>query len=285
MEPFIKWAGGKRRFAKDIYDAIGGDISKYNHYYEPFLGSGALLLHMTPHAPFCSDINEELINLYKVVKDDVNGLVELLANYFLKNHIEYQQEFYKEVRAWDKDIDYSKRSSIEKAARLLYLNRTCYNGLWRVNRNGNFNVPFGKYKNPLIVPESQLRSASEYFNAVDIVFSCMQPSDAVVAAEEGDLVYLDPPYDVELNASGFISYTKSGFNRVDQYNLKTLCDSLIERGATVAISNSGTEYIQNLYLGDTESRYLIKKEFSVNRTIGSTPESRRTFKEILIIGQ
>ena len=245
MQPIIKWAGGKRKFATQIAGFLG---EVKGTYYEPFLGGGALLLHMCPEHAVCSDINPELINLYNVVKNDVDTLIDLLKKEFVPNH---SKAFYYEVRGWDRDInEYVQITPIRRAARFIYLNKTCYNGLWRVNRDGMNNVPFGRYKCPTILLEEDLRQASAYFREKDTNFIVSDYKVLAQQAVKGDTVYFDPPYDIEPGQSEFVSYTASGFNRKDQEELKELCDLLVDRGVKVGISNSNTTFIRSLFASD-----------------------------------
>ena len=165
MQPIIKWAGGKRKFATQIAKHLGAINGTY---YEPFLGGGAMLLHITPTNAICSDVNPELINLYNVIQNNVDELIEILRNEFVINH---NKEFYYQIRGWDRNQEeYQLIDPIRRAARFIYLNKTCYNGLWRVNKNGMNNVPFGRYKNPTILVEDELRQAANYFNTNNVVF-------------------------------------------------------------------------------------------------------------------
>lgn len=278
MKPFIKWAGGKRKFAQSIAESIG-DIQ--GRYYEPFLGSGAVLLYIKPRHATCSDVNQELINLYSVVKNHHIGLIRLLKSCFVQQH---SKDFYYEVRQWDRNkAEYRKRTDVQRAARFMYLNKTCYNGIWRVNRLGHNNVPMGRYVSPNILNEEDIKAAHRYFNEMDVSFASLDYKECVANAAAGDFVYFDPPYDVDEGQSGFLAYSQSLFNRECQVELKGICDILLERGVRVGVSNSNTSFIRNLYLSD--ERYHIANEFSVNRTIGGTVDSRRNFSELFIIGE
>ena len=280
MQPIIKWAGGKRKFAPQIAGFLGNVTGTY---YEPFLGGGAMLLHIAPAHAVCSDINPELINFYEVIKDDVDAIVELLKTEFVPNHC---KDFYYDVRGWDRNaFEYSHIDKVRRAARFLYLNKTCYNGLWRVNRDGMNNVPFGRYKKPTILLEEDLRQAADYFRTNEVSFFRCDYKDLVGKAKKGDTVYFDPPYDVEAGQSEFVSYTASGFNRKDQADLKTLCDRLIDRGVKVGVSNSNTQYIKNLYTSDDIHQYQLIEIAPFSRTIGGKPSSRRKTTELIIIGE
>ena len=285
LNPFIKWVGGKRRIAKNILSQIG-HISDNCTFYEPFLGSGAILLALHPHNAVCSDMNDELINLYCVVKTSVNKLIEELKIHEQR----HCNEYYYYVRGLDRDPNYSKSNTpkrrIERAARFLYLNKTCYNGLWRVNSRGQNNVPIGKYSNPLIVPEKELLEASSYFRKHNIKFFKRDYGKIINEVKTGDIVYFDPPYDVEEGQSQFIEYTKSGFGQQSQIELKDLCDRLVERGINVFVSNSNTKFIRQIYNGTEEDRikYSII-DIPIKRLVGAKAESRKDITELLIVGR
>lgn len=269
VTPVVKWVGGKRQLLPEIKKYIP---SHYSTYYEPFVGGGAVLFHLQPKKAVINDINEELINLYQVIKDNVDELIEDLKKH--KNEAEY---FYK-IRELDRDIEkYRKLSPVQKASRIHYLNKTCYNGLFRVNSQGQFNTPFGRYKNPNIVNEATLRAVSEYFNRANITFKCCDFEEAVKGARKGSFIYFDPPYDPISDTSSFTGYDKGGFNREEQKRLKKLCDRLDKRGINFLLSNSKTEFILELY-----KDYNIEI-VQANRTINSKGNGRGAVDEILVM--
>lgn len=271
MKPFIKWAGGKQKFASAIVDALG---RKCDNYFEPFVGSGAVLFQMLPPKAFCSDVNAELINLYQVVKEHPNELISEIKGNFIPFH---NEEFFYEVRDWDRRTDYFiKYTQIQRAARFLYLNKTCYNGIWRVNKQGQNNVPYGKNDHPTILQEALILAAHNYFVQGDVKFSVIDYKESVSLAKRGDVVYFDPPYDKDEGQSSFVEYNQTVFGRNDQIALKDLCDQLVERGVTVGISNSGTSFIKDIYKG---YKFIF---FDVNRTIGGTQKSRHKYSEVFI---
>ena len=279
MNPVIKWAGGKRRFAETIVGILGTEC---NNYYEPFIGGAAILLFMEVPNATCSDTNEELINLYNVIKHHPQELIKELAENFVPHH---SKEFYYEIRAWDRDRkNYAQISNIKRAARFMYLNRTCYNGLWRVNKKGENNVPFGKYVNPTILVENAILEASQYFNTSNVNFEVSDYRAITERAQEGDIVYFDPPYDIETGQSSFVEYTQDGFTRENQRELKELCDRLVERGVKVGISNSNTGFIRSLYTEGPYNFYELHDDITVKRTIGGTPDSRKELSELFILG-
>ncbi len=267
--PVVKWVGGKRQLLPEIEKHIP---SYYSTYYEPFVGGGAVLFHLQPRKAVINDINEELMNLYQVIKDNVDELIEDLKRH--KN----EEEYYYKIRELDRDIKkYKSLSPVERASRIHYLNKTCYNGLFRVNSQGQFNSPFGRYKNPNIVNEETLRAVSKYFNSADITFKCCDFEEAVKGAEKDSFVYFDPPYDPISDTSSFTGYDKGGFDREEQKRLKRLCDKLNEEGIKFLLSNSKTEFILELYKG-----YRIKI-VQANRVINSKGNKRGAVDEVLVM--
>lgn len=268
VAPVVKWVGGKRQLLKDITQYIP---QAYSTYYEPFLGGGAVLFDLQPAKAVVNDINEELINVYETIRDDVEGLIADLEKH--KNEAEY---FYM-IREKDRDREkYNQLSKVERASRIIYLNKTCYNGLFRVNRHGEFNTPFGRYKNPNIVNKDTLRAVSEYFNKANITFRCGDFEDAVKGVRKGSFVYFDPPYDPVSESANFTGYDKGGFNRDEQIRLKKLCDKLNERGVKFLLSNSATDFILDLY-----KDYDIKI-VQAKRAINSKGDKRGEVNEVLV---
>ncbi len=268
VEPVLKWVGGKRQLLKDIEIHIP---RKFSTFYEPFLGGGAVLFHLQPHKAVVNDINEELINVYTVIRDSVEELIEDLKKH--KNEAEY---FYS-MRELDRDKEaYNRLSSIKKASRLIYLNKTCYNGLFRVNQQGEFNTPFGRYKNPNIVNEVTLRAVSNYFNKAQITFKCIDFEESVKGIRKGSFVYFDPPYDPVSDSANFAGYDKGGFDRDEQIRLKQLCDKLNNRNVKFLLSNSATEFILDLY---KDYNIAIVK---AKRAINSRGDKRGEVNEVLV---
>ena len=239
VAPVLKWAGGKRQLLQEISKHIP---KKFFTYYEPFLGGGAVLFHLQPGKAVVNDINEELINVYHVIRDNVEELIKSLKKH--KN----EKGYYYMIRELDRDKEkYNQLSNIEKASRIIFLNKTCFNGLFRVNSQGQFNVPFGKYKNANIVDEPTLRAVSNYFNKAKITFKCTDFEEAVKGISKGDFVYFDPPYDPVSNTSSFTGYDINGFDKEEQKRLKELCDKIDRRGVKFLLSNSATDFILDLY--------------------------------------
>ena len=237
--PVLKWAGGKRQLLGILAPLLPGRVDAY---CEPFVGGGALFFHLQPKTAYINDINYELIRVYEVVKNDVEALISALKEY--KNDPAY---FYS-VRDLDRDKPkYSALSDVEKAARIIYLNKTCYNGLFRVNSAGEFNSPFGDYRNPNIVNEPTLRAVSSYLNAASVRFTSIDYAEVLHALPEGAFAYLDPPYDPVSDTSSFTGYAKGGFSRCEQIRLRECCDELHGRGIKFMLSNSATAFIKEQY--------------------------------------
>ena len=268
VQPVLKWVGGKRQLLPEIEKYIP---STYKAYYEPFVGGGAVLFHLQPKTAVINDINSELINLYGIIKDDVEALITDLQRH--RNESDY---FY-EIRELDRNKEeYGKLSDVERASRVIYLNKTCYNGLFRVNRAGEFNSPFGSYKNPNIVNEITLRAVSNYFNKSDIRFENTDFVQALEGIKKGSFVYFDPPYDPISSSASFTGYDKGGFDRAEQQRLKELCDSLNKKGVKFLLSNSSTDFIRDLY---KDYRIEIIK---AKRAINSKGDSRGEIDEVLV---
>lgn len=279
MKPYLRWAGGKTQIIGAIKSIIEENFSKENTFYEPFVGGGAVFLSLSTKKVVINDFNEELINSYRIIKDDLNGLIELLTLMEDKHKKSPNGDFYYEVRKWDREPDYlNKRKEVERAARLIYLNKLCFNGLYRVNNKGFFNTPIGRPNLKSIVDEENLRSVSDYLNKSNIKLVNGDFEKAVKTAKEGDFIYFDPPYDY--NEKGFIQYTVIDKKHYTIERLKSVSDSLVERGCKVLISNNDTEKVKKLF----NTKYYCFKQIEVQRFISSKPTSRKKVDEILILG-
>lgn len=278
MNPIIKWPGGKRKLAPEISRILGTG----NHYFEPFVGGAGVLLTVLPNEATCFDINVELINFYNIVKNQPKELIALMDKQYIPSHC---SEFYYAIRNLDKDKDaFALIPDVDRAARFLYLNKTCYNGLWRENSKGEFNVPIGRYKRPSYTTPEEIMAASQYFNEASVEFINADYSAVEPFVRPGDIVYFDPPYDIEEGQNGFVDYSHGGFSRVDQTNLKNLCDRLVALGATVGVSNSNTGFIWNLY-ANGPINYELDHELLASRSIGASGSTRRQLNELLIVGR
>lgn len=268
IAPVLKWAGGKRQLLDTLIPLVPKD---YSVYCEPFVGGGALFFALQPQSACINDVNYELIRVYTVIKNDVDALIEQLKQF--QNN---KDQFY-EIRSWDRNKDkYTHLSDIEKAARIIYLNKTCFNGLFRVNASGEFNVPFGNYANPNIVNEPVLRAISFYFNNSEIVFNAVDYAEILKNLPDNAFVYLDPPYDPVSVTANFTSYTKDGFSRDEQIRLRKCCDELNERGIKFMLSNSATDFIYDQY-----SKYNIEI-ISAKRLVGADASKRGRIQEVIV---
>lgn len=268
VSPVLKWVGGKRQLLPLIKPMLPKRITSY---CEPFVGGGAVLFDLQPKRAIVNDINSDLILVYTVIRDNVEALIELLETY------PNEEGFYYELRNIDREQDkYDKLSEIEKAARVIFLNKTCYNGLYRVNNAGEFNSPFGKYKNPNIVNAPVLRAVSAYFNSSEITFSTDDFELVLEQVRRGTFVYLDPPYDPVSDTSSFTGYSKGGFSREQQIQLRECCDRLNARGVKFMLSNSATDFIREQY-----SNYHITI-VQAKRAINSVASKRGDVDEVII---
>lgn len=268
VAPVVKWVGGKRQLLDEITPLLPKHITSY---CEPFLGGGAVLFSIQPTKAIVNDLNEDLIIVYEVIRDDVETLIESL-----KKH-ENTAEYFYAIRDTDRNKEsYSSMSRVEKASRLIYLNKTCFNGLFRVNSLGEFNSPFGHYKNPNIVNEPVLRAVSKYFNANNISFYSEDFAETLNRVGKGGFVYLDPPYDPVSDTASFTGYNKGGFDRNEQIRLKQCCDELTTRGVKFMLSNSATDFIKDLY---KDYRVTVVK---AKRAINSDASKRGAIEEVLI---
>ena len=270
LSPVLKWVGGKRQLLNDIIPMIPKNCSTY---VEPFIGGGAVLFELQPKKAIINDFNSELINVYTVIRDYSEELIKELQFHKDNNTSEH---FYA-VREYDRKPEFfSQMTPVQKAARVIYLNKTCYNGLYRVNSAGQFNSPYGKYKNPNIVNETVIRAMSKYFNEDNIVIKNEDFKEALKGLRRGAFVYLDPPYMPISSSSSFTGYTENGFNEDKQRELKELCDKLDKKGIKFLQSNSDCEFIRELYSG-----YRIKT-IKAKRAINSKGNSRGEINEVLI---
>lgn len=268
VSPVLKWVGGKRQLLPEIHKYIPKKITTY---YEPFVGGGAVLFDIQPKKAIVNDINGELINLYKVIKNDVEELIKDLSKH--RN----EEDYFYAVRAWDRDpVFYEKLSCVERASRVHYLNKTCYNGLFRVNQSGQFNSPFGRYKNPNIENSITLRAVSKFFNEAHVEFRNTDFEEAVKGCRKGAFVYFDPPYDPVSESANFTGYAKGGFGKDEQVRLKRLCDQLTKKGVSFLLSNASTEFITDLY-----KDYNIEV-IKAKRAINSNGADRGEVDEVLI---
>lgn len=264
VEPILKWAGGKTRLMPELLARLPSPAQWTGRYFEPFIGGAAVFLQLLPRGAVLSDVNPELVHLYTTVRDDVEALIEDLGRHT------YEREYYYGVRA----LDPATLPPIERASRMMFLNRTCFNGLWRVNRRGQFNVPFGRYTNPTLCPEDRLRAMSWALRDAEIRHTDF--AGAVAGARRGDFVYFDPPYVPLTRTASFTSYTAHAFGLADQERLASLFTALGRRGVRCMLSNSDTPLVRELYAGHRIDQVLAP------RAISRDPENRHPVAELII---
>lgn len=268
VAPVLKWVEGKRQLLETFSPLLPKRITSY---CEPFVGGGALLFYLQPTTAYVNDINTDLICVYDVIRDNVEELIQELKKY--KN----KSDFFYYIRNLGRDRKkYNSLSEVERAARILYLNKTCYNGLYRVNNAGEFNSPFGSYRNPNIVNEPVLRAGSAYFNTAAVHFSSMDYAKVLAQVKKGTFVYLDPPYDPVSDTSSFTGYAKGGFSKDDQIRLRACCDDLNRRGIKFMLSNSATPFVMEQY---AEYHITIVQ---ARRAINSVASRRGGVDEIVV---
>ena len=290
FKPFLKWAGGKGQLLSEIekyYPFADGKITKYA---EPFVGGGAVLFDILSKYDledvYISDINAELINTYRIIRDDIDELVALLSvmqNEFVTMDPEHRKNYYmaKRERFNDLKVNSNESVNIEKAALMIFLNKTCFNGLYRVNKKGLFNVPMGSYRNPMICDEENLRAVSEKLQNVKIVYGDYRESADFIDSDT--FVYFDPPYRPITDTASFTAYTENLFNDEEQIELAGFVDDMHKKGAKIVISNSDPknsntedDFFDNIY-----SSHKIKR-VEATRMINCNSEARGKIKELLI---
>lgn len=274
VKPILKWAGGKRQLLDEIDQRMPKKIS---YYVEPFIGGGAVLFDKQPQHGRINDCNEELINVYRVVRDNPDELIKELVIHEDKNS-EMGSEWFYYVRGLDRESKFGELSNVEKAARIIYLNKTCFNGLFRVNSAGQINVPYGRYKHPNIVNEVGIKALHKYFNETDVDMRQGDFAECLKDLPKEAFVYLDPPYMPITATSAFTRYTQDGFGYDEQIRLRDECIKLREQGIHFLQSNSNCEEIRELY-----------KDFKIEtvaakRYINSHGDRRGAVKEVLISG-
>jgi DNA adenine methylase len=272
IQPFLKWVGGKRQLLPVLRKYIPRDFNRHR-YYEPFVGGGALFMDLQPSNATINDANGELTNCYEVIRDNPQELLDSL-----KKHQNTSEYFYA-LRELDRKPEFQNLNAVERASRIIYLNKTCYNGLFRVNSQGQFNTPFGDYKNPTYANEVSILALSDYLNESHIEILNVDYEIAVLNARRRDFIYFDPPYDPVSDTASFTGYNLDKFGKKEQKELKSLCDDLTNRGCRVLLSNSDTQFIRDLY--NNAEKYTIV-EVVANRTVNSVATGRGKVTELLI---
>ena len=289
MKHFVKWAGGKRQILSRINEYVQDSIDDNPDYtyIEPFLGGGAVFFSLHPKKAIINDLNEDLINAYRIIKsDNYSELIDKLKEFSDEYH-NAPDEFYYHIREWDRvDNWMGAHDDVDRAARMIFLNRTCYNGLYRVNSKGQFNTPMGRYRNPLICDETNIKEIHEYLSKPENHIEIMNGSyeDAISKAKDGDVIYIDPPYDYE-DDDGFTKYQMSGFSFEDFQNLKEKCDKAVDKGAFVIISNNATTKVMKLFEEDPKYKIFYDPNcFTSLRSINCKGDDRRTGSEVIFWG-
>ena len=261
-KPFLKWAGGKGRLLGKLNKFFP---KNYNRYFEPFIGGGAIFFHLNPEKAIINDLNEELVNLYKIIKDIPEELMEELNK--LQNKVS-DKDFFLKMRSK------KPKKELEKAVRMVFLNRTCYNGMYRVNSKGEFNVPFGDMGNPKLYQKKNILACSHTLKKTTILNGDYKKLNRRI--RENDFVYLDPPYVPHSETAHFTSYTSEKFGKEQQLELLTFCEKIDKKGGLFMLSNSYNEYTEELY-----------QKFNINtikaaRSVAAKSESRAEIKEIVV---
>ncbi len=270
--PFVKWVGGKRQLMQDLENNFP---KQFTTYHEPFLGGGAVMFNLLTKKPQLScnvsDFNSDLILAYVTIRDKLRKLIESLENHS-KNYHKDSAEYYYEIRKQE------PKQQIEKVSRLLFLNKTCFNGLYRVNKKGQFNVPLGRYTNPNIVNKENLTAVSNILQSKKIKISCRDFEAVLDDTKKGDLVYFDPPYQPVSSTANFTSYTHRDFTEDDLERLADLGDQLNSKGCHVLLSNSNSKIVKDFF----SKKYWKISSINANRAINSNAQKRTGHKEIII---
>jgi DNA adenine methylase len=273
IKPYLKWAGGKRQLLSEIKKQLPQNIHNYT-YYEPFVGAGAVFFELQPQKAIINDCNTQLILTYTAIKENVEELITVLKKYKDRNDAAC---FY-EIRNVDRDTKtFNALTNSEKAARLIFLNKTCFNGLYRVNSQGLFNVPYGKYKNPAICEEIALRQISNYLNTNKITILNNDFEYAVMDAGKNSFIYFDPPYHSP-DKTNFTGYQADGFGEEEQERLRNVMIKMTNRGVKCLLSNSDTAYIRELY----DYKFFDIISVQAKRSINSDSAGRGNVHEVLI---
>lgn len=271
MSPVVKWAGGKRQ----ILDKIKSNLPKeFNNYYEPFIGGGALLFELAPQNAVINDVNQELLSIYKCLKDE--ELYKLMIEELDKHEANHSEIYYYDVRNWDRNPRFELEPLWRRAARTIYLNKACFNGLYRVNSKGYFNVPSAKKEKVKTYDVENLHKIHKYFSTNNIQILSGDFVEATRTAKPGDFVYFDPPYDILEDKDSFTAYSKFDFNKEDQIRLAECFKSLTKRGVKCMLSNHNTSFIKELYEG------FNIKVIHAKRMINAKASGRGAVEEVII---
>ncbi|MCR5786146.1 MAG: DNA adenine methylase [Acholeplasmatales bacterium] len=271
MSPVVKWAGGKRQ----ILDKLKENLPEnFNNYFEPFIGGGALLFDLAPEHATINDVNQELLAIYTCLKDD--ALYKLMLEELDKHEANHSEDYYYEVREWDRNPRFELEPLWKRAARAIYLNKACFNGLYRVNAKGFFNVPSAKKEKVNTYSKENMEEIHEYFRNDNVTILSGDFVEATRNAKEGDLVYFDPPYDTWEDKESFTAYSKFDFNKDDQRRLAECFKDLTRRGVKCMLSNHNTAFINELYDG------FNIKVINAKRMINANASGRGAVEEVII---
>ena len=269
--PFVKWAGGKTQIINRLKEFMP---QQFNRYYEPFVGGGAFLFSIAPEHSTISDQNSELICAYKCFQNE--SMYKQLICKLREHEKNHSEEYYSEIREWDRKDNFAMLDEVERAARFIYLNKACFNGLYRVNSKGYFNVPSAKKNVVRAFDEDNFNALRSYLGKKDVLVLNQDYAKTVEAAVRGDFVYFDPPYDVFPDKNGFVDYGKDGFNKDEQVRLRDCFRELSDRGVFVMLSNHNTPFINEIYAGF--NIHVI----DAKRMINSDPNGRGNVQEVII---
>lgn len=275
-KPFVKWVGGKRQLIAQFQELgalspLDFDQSKHT-YFEPFVGGGAVFFELLPLRASINDINEELVTTYNVIRDNVERLIEELTN----GQYQYNKEVFLDIRSWDT----TKISDLRRAARFIYLNRTGFNGMYRVNKSGQFNVPFGRYNNPQICDAENLRRVANVL--INTQITSKSYKYVLDEAKAGDFIYFDPPYYPVSKTASFTSYSNDVFLEREQEQLRDTFVELHKRGCFVMLSNSSTPFIESLFAPYQKNGITIHR-VEAGRNINSKVSGRGKVFEMLVM--
>lgn len=271
LSPVVKWVGGKRQLMKEIVNCLP---ESYNTYFEPFIGGGAVFFTLKPKIAYINDINKDLYAIYKCLFDQ--KLLNQLTHHLLIHQNKHNDEYFYQIREQDRQIIFKDKPIYEIAARAIYLNKAGYNGLYRVNSKGQFNVPSGHYKKVNLIKNGLYQKIHEYFMSSEIHLTSVDFEEAVKKAQRNDFVYLDPPYDTLEPKNSFVAYDKNKFNREEQKRVHKVFNDLNKRGVKVMMSNHDTAFIRELY-----KDYYIKT-VEANRMVNSKGNARGKVKEVIV---
>lgn len=271
MSPVVKWAGGKRQILDKIKAALPKD---FNNYYEPFVGGGAVLFELAPANAVINDVNQELLAIYKCLQND--ELYKLMIEELDEHEANHNEDYFYEIRAWDRNPRFELEPLWKRAARAIYLNKACFNGLYRVNSKGYFNVPSAKKEKVKTYDVENLKEIHEYFSKENVQILSGDFVEATRTAKSGDFVYFDPPYDIPEDKDSFTAYSKFDFNKEDQRRLAECFKYLTKRGVKCMLSNHNTAYIKELYDG------FNIQVIHAKRMINSKASGRGAVEEVII---